>query len=510
MQRNIKIYISCLLAGMVMLAACSRDFLEVKPLGIDLEDNYYQNADQALSGLIAVYDVVGWLSGAYITKFGTANVASDDVYAGGGHPTDINDYQVLSNYTLSPEVGPQEPLWTGGYAGIYRANVLIRKLPDTQMDENLKARFMAEARFLRAFFYFDLIRFFRNIPLIISPVSTDEMYEIVQANPDVVLDFLEQELLESIDYLPATIDRKTWGGRATQAAAHALLGKVYMWRNKFPQAAAQFREVNGEPGQVTRFGNRLLDTYAELWDWNNRHNDESIFERNHTRASAWGNWGCISCSEGNFNNIMSGPRDYVALTSDAPQYISGWSFFTVTEVLAEAMQNDPRFEYTIADLKRLVDEGKATYNPHHMDTGYFLKKIMPREEHRPTGGGVDMGNYDQNIYEIRLADTYLLEAESLVRGGGDLNRARDLLNAVRARVGLNPVAQATEENIMHERRMELAGEGHRWFDLIRTGKAAEYLAFKGFQAGKHEVLPIPFLELENTKLEQNKEYGGTK
>src|SRR5690606_12120783 len=100
-------------------------------------------------------------------------------------------------------------------------------------------------------------------------------------------------------------------------------------------------------------------------------------------------------------------------------------------------------------------------------------------------------------------------AEALVRGGGDATRAAALLNAVRSRVGLGAVT-ATLDNIKRERRLELAGEGHRWFDLVRWGDAAQALADRGFVAGKHEVLPIPLLELDNTLLEQNKEYGGTK
>src|SRR5690606_9437905 len=118
-------------------------------------------------------------------------------------------------------------------------------------------------------------------------------------------------------------------------------------------------------------------------------------------------------------------------------------------------------------------------------------------------------NFPQNIYDIILADTYLLEAEALVRGGGNATRAAALLNAVRERVGLGPVA-TTFETIKRERILELAGEGHRLFDLVRWGDAAAALGDRGFVAGKHEVFPIPLLELDNTLLEQNKEYGGTK
>lgn len=124
-------------------------------------------------------------------------------------------------------------------------------------------------------------------------------------------------------------------------------------------------------------------------------------------------------------------------------------------------------------------------------------------------GGFAEGNYDQNVYDIRLADTYLLEAEALVRGGGDNSRAQSLLDAVRARVGL-PSTPVTFDAIKLERRMELVAEGHRWFDLIRWGDAPTALADMGFVEGIHELLPIPLLELENTLLEQNVEYGGTK
>ncbi|HYC86059.1 MAG TPA: RagB/SusD family nutrient uptake outer membrane protein, partial [Chryseosolibacter sp.] len=157
--------------------------------------------------------------------------------------------------------------------------------------------------------------------------------------------------------------------------------------------------------------------------------------------------------------------------------------------------------------KQMKDDGLVNYTPGYMDTGYFLEKFAAKQEDRWNGAGNWELNYPHNVYEIRLADTYLMEAEALVRANTNPTRAQALLDAVRARVGLTSVP-ATFDNILAERRLELAGEGHRWFDLVRTGRAATALAFKGFVAGKHEVLPIPLLELENTKLLQSKEYGG--
>ena len=167
---------------------------------------------------------------------------------------------------------------------------------------------------------------------------------------------------------------------------------------------------------------------------------------------------------------------------------------------------DPRYDATIIDVQALEDEGRISYTKGYQNTGYFLGKYIPLKS-QINEGGFSEGNFDQNLYDIRLADTYLMEAEAIVMGGGAMARAQELLNAVRERVGLDPVP-VTMEAIKQERRFELVGEGHRWFDLVRWGDAPAALGFKGFVPGVHEVLPIPLRELENTLLKQNKEYGG--
>lgn len=503
---------AAVLVALFIFNSCDQDFLEIKPKGTNLESNYYKTQEEAYAGLVAVYDVVGWMGSNLVTKIGAMNSASDDHYAGGGNSTDVNEYQVMSNYTVNPAVGPQGTLWSGGYSGIFRANVLLSKLPDVPMDETEKARYTAEARFLRAFFYFDLVRLFRNVPLLTEPVSAAAMYDVLQAAPADVYAQIEADLKAAIPDLP-NINPGSEKARATAGAAHALLGKVYLYREKFTEAAAELAEVNGaNPGSANaKYGYDLEDNFGDLFKTSNKFNSESIFERSHTNTSI-GDWGCAPCSEGNIMAVMAGPRNFKIVAGNeetVPHYVSGWSFFSVTQSLVDAMDGDPRFPYTIADIGGLAEAGKVTYEAGYMNTGYFLEKFAAKSEDRWTGAGNPDLNYPHNIYEIRLADTYLMEAEALVRGGGDTNRALALLTAVRARVGLAPVP-ATFDNIMLERRLELAGEGHRWFDLVRTGKAAEALAFKGFVAGKNEVLPIPLLELSNTKIEQNAEYGGTK
>lgn len=492
----------------LVVSACSKDYLNVEPKGTLLEENFYQNADDALEGLIAIYDQVGGTSGGYINKFTATLAASDDHFAGGGSATDVNNLQVISNYTLDPATGPQGELWDRGFSGVFRANVLISKLPEIPMDVDLKDRYMAESKFLRAYFYFDLVRFFENIPLFETPLSADQIYSVVQADPADVYNLIIQDLNEAIAVLPNTVQASSEGGRATQGAARALLGKVYLQLKDYTNAAQQFEKVNGTPGGTSQYGYKLLTDFDDLWIFDNKQNSESIFSINHTGLANWGNWGCIACAEGNWLNTMAGPRNYNRNGDEAPDYFSGWSFFVITPELESEMSGDPRYNSTIVNIQALEDAGLATYEKGFMNTGFFLEKVLPLQSDVNTGG-VDFGNFDQNIYDIRLADTYLMEAEALVMSGGNLSRAQDLLDAVRNRVGLTSVP-VTMETIKHERRMELVGEGQRWFDLVRWGDAATALAFKGFVAGKNEILPIPLLELENTLLEQNIEYGGTR
>ncbi|CCG98288.1 RagB/SusD domain protein [Fibrella aestuarina BUZ 2] len=509
MKNRYKIPALLLVMGLLG-GSCTTEFLEVRPKGTDLEANYYRNQQEAFNGLVAVYDVVGWQSSGYITKIGALNAASDDHFAGGGGPSDINAFQVISNYTLTPDTGPQGDLWRKGFSGIFRANTILQKLPGVPMDATLKARYTAEAKFLRAYFYFDLVRLFKNVPLFTSPVDAADMYNVLQAPPAEVYKQIEKDLTEALTTLPATVAVATEGGRATQGAAHALLGKVYLQQEKFAPAAQELAQVNGTPGGTNQYGYKLLPNFADLWKVSNKFNSESIFEISFTNTSA-GDWGCVACTEGNVLNILTGPRGYRPQKAGAPDYVSGWSFLVVTPDLYNAIKNDPRSRATVANLDSLERNGIATYEKGYMNTGYFLEKTAARQVNRPTGAGAPELNYAQNMYDMRLADTYLLEAEALIRGGGDLTRAAALINAVRDRAygDKNHHVTATMDNLMTERRLELAGEGHRWLDLVRWGKAASVLGSRGFVAGKHEILPIPLLEMENTKIQQSKEWGGT-
>lgn len=488
---------------LVTIVSCSEEYLEVDPEGVFLSDSYYLNEDQAKTGIIAAYDLMRKNSGGFENMITMMNAGSDDHYAGGGNATDGAGIQSFSNYTLNEFELPKS-FWDDFYRGIFRSNMMIQKLPDVPMNENLKARFMAESKALRGYYHFNVVRLFKNVPLFTEPVSPAEMYEVLQAAPEDVYNQIEADLLDAIPDLPNALNADELG-RLTQGAARSILGKVYLEQGKNALAAEQFAAVNGNPGSTSPYGYKLLDNFNDLWQIDNKYNTESILEVAHTNLAqtGWGqNYG--DTDEGNLVNTMVGPRGFVDLdlNDDIPNYSSGWSFNPILPELYDLLKDDPRFEATVLDLKTLSEQGKVQYSPGYQDTGYFLKKFAPTSDEETDLLGDMWLNHRQNSYVIRLADTYLLEAEALNGTGA---RAQALLDAVRSRVGL-PSIPVSMNAVLAERRLELAGEGHRWFDLRRNGLLQSKLADRGFIAGTHEIFPIPFKELENTKLVQNPNY----
>lgn len=495
MKKNTYI-LAFMLLGSVLLNSCSKDFIDLKPKGTALEDNYYRNAEEAFNGLVSVYDPLGKEVGStYSNKIGPLNSASDDCYAGGASSSDVPAWQVWNNFTVDAANGIQSDFWERNFKGIYRANVMLSKLDAIPMDEALKTRYIAECKFLRAYYYFDLVRLFKNVPLFTAPVSADDFFSVTQAPPAETWAQIEKDLKEAIIDLPEAVPTEE-NGRVTKYAAIAVLGKAILFQNdnaRMLEAANLLEQVNSSTNY------ELLADFGQIFRPDNKFNKESIFEIVHTAQAIQG-WGSWPNFEGNVYVQMCGPRGY-----SGPTYMPGWGFNPIMLDLVGLLKNDPRYPHTIANIDSLKVANVATYEAGFQNTGYFVQKYAPTIEFYSTIGGDPVLNYSYNYIEIRLADTYLMEAEALVRGGGDATKAQFYLDKVRERVGL-PSVPATLDNIYKERRLELATEGHRFFDLVRTGQAATALASKGFTANKNEILPIPLAELANTKLVQNPGY----
>ena len=504
-MKSLLTYLMCL-AVVVSFASCD-NVLDVEPKGQQLESNYYQTPDEAFAALVAAYNPIGWQTGGpdgtYINILGPLNSASDGMNAGGGGPNDVTPWQAWNSYDLSGAVGPQAGYWSRSYTGINRANLLLQRIDGVQgMDEATKARYVAEAKFLRGYYYFWLVRLFRNVPLITEPLETSEIYQQEQAPPADVYAQIDADLSAAIGDLPTAPLPSNEAGRATKGAARAFLAKSLMWevgdgedQAKMQRAADLLNQVN------TSTSYELLDNYPDIFSPDNKFHSESIFEITHTEEGQvdWGFFGSGNI-HGNVYVQFVGPRGY-----SGPTYNSGYGFNPITTKLVDALQGDPRLDYTVADIESMADDGTASYEPGYENTGYFVEKFAPLQEYTAQSGVIEL-NYPNNYIEIRLAGTYLLEAEALVRlnGAGDA-RAQTLLNEVRDRVDLGTVP-ATLDNIYREMWLELATEGHRWFNLVRTGRAADVLADEGFVEGVHEVLPIPLESLNNSALEQNDGY----
>jgi hypothetical protein len=489
--------------AIISFGSCSEEFVDIEPKGVFLSENYYSNEQQCTASLVGVYDAIRKNSAGFENMISMMNAGSDDFYAGGGDAKDGQQLQDFSTHSLT-SINVPGSFWNDHYQGVFRANVLLSKLPEADMSDAVKSRIAAEAKSLRAIYYFNLVRMFKNIPLILVPVTTQTMYDVEQAAPEAVYAQIEKDLIEAIPVLPSTVPALTDAGRLTKGGAQAMLGKVYLFEGKKTEAATVLAAVNGTPGAVNQYGNKLLAKFSDLWVASNKFNTESLIEVCHSAAGNT-DWGFYASSrdEGNTLNLMIGPRNYSKTAgSSAPDLPSGWGFNIITQNLYDAIKADPRFGATVLDLNPYVASKEAKYNASYQNTGYFLSKYVPRATDVSTGGGNVELNYRQNTYIIRLADTYLMEAEALGSGA----RAQALLDAVRTRVGL-PSVPVTLQAIKNERRMEFAGEGLRFFDLVRWGDAATVLANRGFNAGIDEVFPIPTRELQGTKLKQNPGYN---
>lgn len=484
-----------------IMVSCTNEDLEEKEYKGAFA-NFFRNEQECFFALVGTYDPLRKYAGGFENMVTFYNAASDDFYAGGGSATDGAGIQGVSNWQINQTTMPAS-YWKDYYQGIARANELIKKAPEANMSDAIKSRFISEAKTLRAIYYFDLLRIFGNIPLILNTFTvSDDFYNVPQNSPTEIYAQIEKDLLEAIPDLPMTVsgDQR---GRLTQGAAKALLGKVYLYENKKDLAAIQLADVNGTPGTTSQYGYKLVSDFSSLWITDNKFTTESILEVSHTNKgnSDWSFWG-QGKDEGNSICIMTAPRSYTRKTNDAPDVVGGWAFNTVTNDLFNFMQNDPRMSSSIFNVGLLKQQNKADYSPAYMDTGYFLNKYMPTRDEVTTLPGATELNYRQNYMLIRLADTYLMEAEAL---NGTGTRAQALLDAVRSRVGL-PSIPVSIQAIKDERRKELVGEGHRFFDLVRWGEAGSKLSGKGFVTGKNEIMPIPLTELTGTILKQNPQY----
>ena len=487
-----KIFKTVMVFSLVFFTACD-DYIEVEPIGPDA-DNYFNNEQEYESALIGAYDMLQ--SSFWNVLLGV--VASDDYAAGGDsfnydQPTIQNVNQMIHTPSDNNQL---RDIWNLMYAGLNRANYLLEFKDKT--DFSGREQIIAQAYFLRAYYAFELAKHFGDIPLKVETrggvnriadqrIIIGEQYDINRVGSiSAVYSLIEEDLKEAIPNLPV-VQSDVY--KVTKGAAQALLGKVYLYHgtfddDKFADAASAFSDVIGSSQYSLKTG----DDYLNLFETSAENGSESVFEIQYTGVEPAG-WDCIICSEGSYFPKFCGPRS----PYDNSEFVTGWGFCLPSQELYDLYdEDDARRDVTIYDLRDQQD----SYSQGRDDTGLFNKKYIPRKADDRAGS--DPLNFANNYRSIRYADVLLMAAEADAQSGGA--NAETYLNQVRARAYGNNSHDYTAaegdilEAIYSERRKELAGEGHRFFDLVRTGQAAA--AIPGFTANKNEVFPIPLIELE--------------
>ena len=480
-----------LIAFMFMINACSDDFLDLKPLDVEVTTNFYRTQAQAYQALVAIYDVLTYQStpGVAWAPFITiSDILSDDAFAGGADANDGMHQQELSTFNISTTNPLAHSIWIKNYIGIYRANLFLEIIDQIDAPQSFKTRTIAEAKFLRAYFYLEQVRFFENIPLITATIKGPSEYNQTQNAPRDVYNQIALDLVEAIKDLPGTLPAAE-AGRVTKWAAQALLARAYLFYNGVYSA-----ELNAGSTAVNKAfvlqqledliqnsGHDLFPDYSHNFRLVGEFGMESVFEISYGDDLPWWDWGYVRGGAGNLSAQMQGPR-----VTGSQNWNRGWSFAPVNHKLALDLEGDPRFVHTILREEQL--DGSLARGYQH--TGYFSRKYTSDREHWGSDGQFEL-NRTANHRVIRFSDVLLMAAEL-----GSPN-AQAYLDRVRARVGLTSVP-ATLENILRERRLELSLEGIRYFDVLRQGLdyATQNLTHSGIRGpryvGEQQLFDVSF------------------
>lgn len=598
----------CLAAGS---AGC--DFIATEPKGQLTTEDFFKNSAQAVQATNATYSMLRDWTVHVFAWLGLTDMASDDATKG-SVPADADFLLLLDNLDFRTNGLAFLDSWTGYYRGIYRANVAIENIPNVPMDAGLKARLIAENKFLRAYFYFFLVRAYGGVPLITRPLRPSEFIQ-PRASAATVYGLIEQDLLDAIGVLP---ERSQYGaadlGRATKGAARGLLAQAYLYEEKYAEALQQAQAV------ITSGQYSLYPDYDRLFTRAGENSSEAVFEVQSVALAEGG--------AGSQYSEVQGVRGTPSI---------GWGFNTPSDGLEAAYEpGDPRLAATILHPWELLPDGtgRVVYLNSSMPNNRYNQKVFVSPE---TPGGA--GNGGSNIRRLRYADVLLIAAEAAYQTG-NTGDAQMYLNQVRARarggrtvtLGFTPELLATSiavdvlglptgssrvfvryvhpgsaahtaglrsfmndcaaggcgsasvppvrvdtldvvqtvdgtpvvtlsdyvtavdtkspgtpvtlqvlratrnaagatttqqltlsvtaqallpdvtadllNAIWQERRVELAMEQHRWFDMIRQGRAQQLMQAVGktFVVGKHELYPIPASEITLSGLQQNPGY----
>lgn len=511
MKRNSFLLTTLILGAILLMVSCQKSFLDVPVQG---------QATTATDPNLAINLVTGVYNSLYNSEaFGGAggdvhgisfitatNIISDDADKG-SFPSDQPFIAEIDNFATSPTNTFVAALWNGYYSGISRVNQALAALQTASLDAATKSRLTAEVRFIRGYYYFNLVRFFGKVPKVVrvpndaQDANTDPAFQ-TRAPVDTIYNVITQDLQYAIDNLP--LRAQAGVGHANKGAAQALLAKTFLYRKNWQQVQTLTQAVINS-GQYA-----LLPDYTVLWRSVSNNSIESIFET----------------QSGTFNNGDLAVGGYCTWQGPRVGGRGGWTdlgfgFDTPSQSLVNA--------YEVGDKRKASTVIVIDTSPSHVGTILYDGFRIPSADsvqnlyynykaYASENPSIEpyLGNRDRkqkNIRLLRYADVLLIAAEAS-NELGQTAQATTYLNQIRTRAGLpatTAVSQTDVRNaIWKERRVELAMEHDRFFDLVRTGRAAQVMqaAGKNFVSGKHELLPIPSLQIQLSanQLEQNPGY----
>ncbi len=477
MQRKIVLVIEIIFFSLLLFLMGCKKFLDIEPPYIQDAENFFTNESDYERALIGAYDL---LQGTFLSVW-ISEIASDNTIAGGESVSDsegLHQIDAMNHGAVNNEL---RNIFRWNYAGITRCNFITENKDNIDFDG--KDIIIGQARFLRAYYYFELVKFFGDVPLIIDErLGVEQVTTLPRNSKTEVYAQIESDLSYAASVLDLTTTTK---GKVTKGAAQSLLGKVYLYQAKWPEAAQMFDSVISS-GQY-----ELFNDFSTLFFVDKEGCNETIFDVEYSGLEG-GGYGCLICLEGNAGPGFQGIRQY-----NGPVYGDGNSYNLPTQNLYDAFEsNDSRRDATCLDIDAFIaaqpNAASITYaEGGGGHTGYYNNKYIKRQ--------AEIGLPDNdltspvNYRAIRYADVLLMAAEAYFNTG-NTSLATQYLNSVRARVNMPALTGITLFEIYNERRLELSCEGHRFFDLVRTGQAANLI--DDFKTNKNELFPIPLVEID--------------
>jgi hypothetical protein len=512
-MKNFKQLSITLIVLLVIVSSCQKKFLNVDPQGKETQVNALTDTGAANQTLAGAYNAL-YFGGFDKTTVGfewvmMTDVASDDADKG-STPDDFgtNGAGDIDNFTVNANNGIVLNVWNGHYVGIARANQAIDIITkNTALDATTRNRLLGEARFLRGLFYFDLVRAFGGVVSVTrvpqpSELSTDEFN--TRATSDAIYQVIIGDFQFAVDNLPLKGDANTSVGRANKGVAESYLAKVYLYQKNWQKAFDLTKDLIGSGLYSLVPDYKLIFREKPVNGIGGTNNSESIFE--------------VETGQNTTSNGVSP----LFSNGQGPRGKGGWNdlgfgFNDPTQDLSNAYEpGDTRDSATIIYVQPTggANTGTLLWDGFRIPTQDSVQnpRYSYKAYHSPTAEtpAID-GNKDtkpKNIRLMRYSEVLLIYAEAAAMLSNSAE-ATAKLNMVRARANL-PASVGTQANIWKERRVELAMEQDRFFDLVRQGRAGAVMqaAGKSFTVGKNEVFPIPqqIIDLSGGRLKQNPNY----